>query len=232
MAGKESELTKLIATAKEDNIVIKNLQNQLADEYSSLNDKHKDIQEAKDKHLAAVARKEKELQDRETAVAKIASLHKVKEIEFTKREKENKELEARFIEEHNAAGKEKQAAILNAESAEQLMVEVKEIFAKAKEEALKAESLRQEALDKTADVREMLEETRKNKKEVSDKLAEIMKQKESINDIIIDSKREKLEAVNLTKAAQKNIVEANQKIAELKELKEAMAKQEKPDEIK
>lgn len=70
-----------------------------------------------------------------------------------------------------------------------------------------------------------LEESRINKKEAEDKLAAVIKENESIRDSIIENKKTTIEATKSQESLQHIIATANQKLAELNELKEAMAKQ-------
>lgn len=101
-----------------------------------------------------------------------------------------------------------------------------ELSADARQLISEAKVSNKEADEKLLESKKALEDSRINKKQAQDALAEVVKQKEGINDLIIESKRQKLEAQQSYDASKKALTEANLKIAELNELKAAMAKQE------
>ncbi len=72
-----------------------------------------------------------------------------------------------------------------------------------------------------------LVEAQTREQAAKDALQVTVAKEEGLKDLIIESKKAQIDAMKLSERAQKNITEANLKIAELKELKEAMASQEK-----
>lgn len=147
------------------------------------------------------------------------------------RETTQKDLEesfARDVAAHNAVVDEHQNAIKDLEdrrseldkTTESLLEKSKKVVAE-KDEAIR---IRDEHLDNYEKFKAERDEVRSKHEEISNNLLKIVQEQARINEMIIESKRVALEARKQVQAAQKAQVEAQQKIAELNDLKTELAK--------
>lgn len=88
-------------------------------------------------------------------------------------------------------------------------------------------SIKKEAHEKLSAAQLKLEESRINKSQSEELLNKAKELTSSHNDLILEGRKAKLEAQSSIEISHRKIIEANLKIAELNDLKEAMAKQEK-----
>ncbi len=170
--------------------------------------------------------KDQELGAREAEVMRIANANEVT----------NKTLEAIVKLNENALNKilEEQARLeeLIKESqtekmiASDLFMKAKQIQDDAKTLSFNANQMKKQAEDKLVEAQNVMVDVRIKNKETNDALQLITEEKENLKDMIIQNKKAKLEAENVIEKSKFFIADSNQKIAQLNELKEAMAKKE------
>lgn len=181
---------------------------------------------AQDSHAQLVKTKENNLSSRESEIQKASEHINTVASELSLKIKENNDLLVMIMKEQKVNEDLYAKVCIEKGEAQTFLYDAK----KEKEEDLliksQNEQLKEDAHVKLEEAQKAFEDSRINKSNADRALASVASEKASLNDLIIESKRASFEAVKSTQAAQRNIAEANQKIAELKELKDAMAKQE------
>lgn len=203
----------------------------LSDQLDKSHDEHnKNVQEfndAKDNHAVFVKNKSNELDIREIALDNFSV---------------NLNLQMKDIEEkikvHEAL---KEQLMDQAKANEALLVQIKEqqdvidqaIAVRAKMiEDLQAlneqvEAGKQATHKDLLNAQKCLAEAQSKEEAALHALEVVSAKEEGLKDLILQSKKEQMDASKMSERATKNLTEANLKIAELKELREAMAQQEK-----
>lgn len=177
-------------------------------------------------HLKEVQSKIKLIEEQWNSIK--AAAH---DIQDTKKFAEDKNKENLELLNQIIAENEQQKA--NAYELDKKIQDHQALVAEANSKLEEAASLKKQAEERHAEASSKLEQCEKVLVEANyakDKsmhnLNEVKAHKESIKDLIIESKKVAMEAQNTNEIAQRNISEANQKIAELSKLKDALANQE------
>lgn len=222
--SKKEEAELLHATANQTHAKNDMLANELANKEAKFNVDREILTLSQNEHSTIVSNKEQEFEVREQAIKDM-----LLEIEKTKKclEMQKNDNDANIQCVLNEK-KEAQDLLDKVKSEKQAIEEEKLLIAQDIEsyKSIKreVENVKISTDARLIEIQKALDETRKNRIESESNLAATLKEKQTLNDLIIESKKTKLEAIKAVEAAQRNIVEANLKIADLKDLKEAMAK--------
>ncbi len=203
----------------------------LTEQLEKLHEEHaKDVAELnanKEQHALYVKNKENDIQAREISLNNMADNLNTQALELDTRYKGHDELNTQLMnnakanEESLAALKEQQAII---EEAIEKRTKIIEEFKIIHEQV---EAGKQDSYNTLLNARECLVEASKKEQAAKETLEAVNVKEEALKDTILQSKKEQIDAMKLSERANKNLTEANLKIAELKELREAMAQQEK-----
>lgn len=181
----------------------------------------------KESYFQSVQNKEKDIQAREQYVNDtLVTLDNIK-IEIDARENEIQENLNKILNEKKNIQNALDETLNTNKQSQEYLIDVSAKLENVKRLKKDIDMANLEAKDSLVKSQSALEESIHNKAISEENLTSTLKERDSIKDLIIENKKSKLEAINVLEIAQKNIVDANQKIAELKELKEAMAQREK-----
>lgn len=174
-----------------------------------------------------IKEKEKSIDQKWHEIHLILNEINAKKIELDNRDKLNEEVLNKILDEKKDSQEVLSLSIARKKDYEGLMADANNKLEQASKIKLDAELSNKESVLRSESSNKALQEIMDIKSKVDADIESLNKQRELLKDLIIESKKSKFESNNANEIAQKNIVEANHKIAELNELKTAMAQQEK-----
>lgn len=224
ISRQRKELDGLLSEAKElksNNLITAKCLEE-ANEKLRLNEK--EVLDFKNSNFKKLKDKESEILNREQEISKLSVELDTKKAILQSETLKNADILEKIQKENKELKEFLNKILAEKQSNQEFLLEISKKLEEEKEVIFHLESLKQESDKKLLDAQNFLEESRRNKRQSEENLSSVLKEKQYMSDLIIENKRVKMESIKSIEAAQRNIVEANLKIAELKELKEAMAK--------
>lgn len=225
--------------AKEDLIdkAQKILNEEKADHYEAINhfhEEHKkfdksmeDLAVQKTAYLDLASNMAKEMDAREKACAERENTIALAEIALAQKQSAHAEYADQILNEKRKSEDNLRDAILSDQLAKDATAEANAKLSQAEKLNEETAAMKQDINAQTIIIKQATDVAIAARQKSQEDLDSVLKEKEDLKDLIIESKKVKSESLKSIETAQRLTIEANQKIAELNELKTAMAQQEK-----
>ncbi len=201
-----------------------NISDDLNNQIKKFMDEQEEFDKEKVEFLGLVQQKEKSIDAREQDLSKLSMDIDIKKKELDLKIKDNESILNKILDETKDSREIMSLLAARRKDHEDMMADSNVKLEESKKLNAHTQSLKEDVENKLSVAQQALEESRINKINVENDLVRIIKEKEILNNILIENKKSKLEAIKSIETSQRLIAESNLKIAELKDLKEAMAK--------